>query len=69
MKSIAGNFILSENIFEKSEYIYGKNEDENEDGNEKETWKVHFHTQETPILADFKSVIVFFHNTYYSVYI
>ena len=30
-----------------------------EDENEKETWKVHFHTQDTPILDDFKSVIDF----------
>ena len=36
-----------------------KNEEENEDENEKETWNVHFHTQETPILDDFKSVIDF----------
>ena len=55
MKSIVGNFTLSENVFENSEDIYGKNEDENEDENEKE----HFHTQDTLILADFKSVIGF----------
>ena len=59
MKSVAGKFILSPNIFEKTEYIYEKNEDENEDENEKETWKVHFHTQDTTILADFKYVIGF----------
>ena len=54
MKGISGYVILRENAFEKSE-------DEYED--EKEIWNVHFHTQDTTILADFKSVIEFLYLT------